>query len=123
MLKRFWSPIMCRFETHQLTIEADERAKNSVTQLRGLVDDRVKDGLDVRRRAGDRLEDRARRDQVTIACLQLLEQPDILDGDDRLVGECLKERNLRIGEEPRLRMRYCDRADRFALAQHRGGQN
>jgi hypothetical protein len=44
-VKRFGSPIVCGFEVHQITVEADERAEDSVAQPRGTLDNRVEDGL------------------------------------------------------------------------------
>ena len=38
--------------------------------------------------------------QLAVARLELLEQPHVLDRDDRLVGEGLEERDLRVGERP-----------------------
>ena len=40
-----------------------------------------------------------------VALLQLLEQPGVLDGDHGLVGEGLQQRDLLLGEGPRLRRR------------------
>ena len=36
--------------------------------------------------------------EVAVARLQLLEQPHVLDGDDRLVGEGLEQRDLLVRE-------------------------
>src|SRR5262249_52318143 len=119
MVKRFRSPIMSRFETHQFTIKAEERAKKSVAQLRGLVDDRLKDGLDVRRRARDHLEDRARCRQITVARFQLLEQPHILNGDDGLVGEGLEQRDLVVAESTGFATGHRDGPDRLILTKQR----
>ena len=38
-----------------------------------------------------------------VARLQLLEEPHVLDRDDRLVGEGLEQRDLLVGERPHLR--------------------
>ena len=38
--------------------------------------------------------------EIAVARLQLLEQADVLDGDDGLVGEGLEELDLRVGEGP-----------------------
>ena len=40
--------------------------------------------------------------QVAVPLLELLEQPDVLDGDDRLVREGLQQLDLVVGERPRL---------------------
>src|SRR5262249_40988351 len=67
--------------------------------------DGVEDWLDIRRRATDHPQDLTGRrlllqrlGQLAVPRLQLLEQPDVLDGDDRLGGEGLEERDLLVGE-------------------------
>ena len=48
---------------------------------------RIKHRLDVRRRAGDDAQNFARRGLLLQRLLELLEQPNVLEGDDRLVRE------------------------------------
>ena len=67
------------------------------TNPRGALDDGVEDRLHVRGRAADDAEHLGRRGlmlqrlaQFRVALLDLLEQPHVLDGDDRLVGEGLE---------------------------------
>ena len=54
---------------------------------------------------------------------ELAEQAHVLDRDHALVGECLEERDLLLGERPRLARvvasRHGNRADGFAATQHR----
>src|SRR5262245_18092310 len=71
------------------------------TNPRYALDDGVEDRLHVRRRAADDPEHLGRRRlmlqrfaQFCIALLDLLEQPNVLDGDDRLVGKGFKKFNL-----------------------------
>jgi hypothetical protein len=52
-----------------------------------------------------------------IARFQLLEQPHVLDSNDRLVGEGVQQRYLRIGERPNFHSANDDDPDRSALAQ------
>ena len=40
--------------------------------------------------------------QRPILLLQLGEQPHVFNGDDRLIGECLEQRDLVLGKRPRL---------------------
>ena len=47
----------------------------------------------------------------------------LLDGDHGLVGECLEERDLLVGEGLRLGAADHDRPDAFALTHQRNGQN
>src|SRR5262249_38864868 len=88
------------------------------------LDDRVKHRLYVRRRAADNAKHLGGRrlmfqsfPQFCIALLDLLEQSDILDGDDRLVGEGLQKRNLFLRKRTHLRPANMDRPDRNSLAQ------
>ena len=60
---------------------------------------RVEDRLEIGRRAGDDAEDLARRRLLLQRLLGLVEQPHVLDRDDRLVGE-----GLRAGQSRPLRM-------------------
>src|SRR5207247_6672621 len=60
--------------------------------------------------------------EVTVTCLQLLEEAHVLDGDDRLVGEGLEEIDLRLGERAGLDPADSNRSDRVAIPQHRDGE-
>src|SRR4026208_217660 len=78
--------------------------------------------LDVRRRARDDPEDlRLRRllleglAEVAVARLQLLEEADVLDRDDRLGGKGLQEPDLPVGEGPHLLAAHRQDADCGAL--------
>src|SRR5262249_18026314 len=71
-------------------------ARVPIQQADGTAHDRVEHRLHVRLRTADDAQDVAggglpaqRRGQLTVTCLELGEQPDVLDGDDRLVGEGL----------------------------------
>jgi hypothetical protein len=55
--------------------------------------------------------------------LQFCEQPHVLNRDDRLVGEGLQERDLRIGEGLHLGPSKVDCADGHALAQERNAKH
>ena len=57
--------------------------------------------------------------QLAVARLQLREQPHVLDGDHRLVGEGLEEGDLPLREELRLGATDVDRADRDTFS-HQG---
>jgi hypothetical protein len=61
-----------------------------------------------------------------ILFLQLIEQPHVLDGDDRLVGEGLEQGDLPLRKEVHLGAAEDDRTDRDPLpdqgdAEHRAG--
>src|SRR4030095_14335548 len=54
--------------------------------------------------------------------LELLEQPDVLDRDDRLIGKCLQECYLRSGERPGFWACDADSADRVPFADQGNGE-
>ena len=88
---------------HELAVEAMTRVPYcAVAQPRRALGDRVEDRLE--RRSGELLMTR-RISAVAVCCssasvrsalrwLQLVEQPRVLDRDDRLVGEGLEQRDL-----------------------------
>src|SRR5262249_23281094 len=57
--------------------------------------------------------------EVAVPRLQFLEQPHILDGDDRLVGEGLEESDLTLAEEASPGAAEHDRADRDTFSYQR----
>ena len=60
--------------------------------------------------------------EVAVPGLQLLEEADVLDGDDGLGGEGLEELDLLVGERAELHAAEQDRADRHPLAQEGSGE-
>jgi hypothetical protein len=58
-----------------------------------------------------------------VLLLQLREQPDVLNGNDRLIGEGLEERYLVRGKRLHLHSRHVDRSNRHAVAHHRNRQD
>ncbi len=81
-------------------------------------------------RGADRLADRAQGLQlldgpreVLRACLQLPEQPRVLDRDHRLARERRDELDLLFGEGPDLAPVHHDRADHLALADQRDAED
>src|SRR5262249_23191346 len=94
-------------------------------QLGRSLDDGGQHRLQIQRRAdrpadlAERLELAHRPREVSRARLQLLEQPDVLDRDDRLVGEYFQQVDVGVGEAPRLAAGDYDRADGVALTEHR----
>src|SRR5262249_23687122 len=63
--------------------------------------------LDIRRRAGDYTQNFTRRSLLLQRFLKLLEQPDVLDGDDSLVSEGFEKGNLLFGERQCLHPADC----------------
>ena len=97
-------------------------------ELHGPGHDGREHGRELQRRA-DRLPDLAQRRELADRArqrrrplLQLLEEPGVLDGDHRLVGERLEQADLAVAEGTRLRAPARDGPDHLAIAQHRDGQ-
>ena len=88
-----------------VAIDTIDRSISRITQPRGILRDHIQHRLDIRRRAGDDAQNLARRGlllqrfgELAVASIELVEQPDVLDGDDGLAGECLKKFDLFIGK-------------------------
>ena len=79
---------------HSVPLAESQHHVINPTNPGGALDDGVEDRLHVRRRAADDAEHLGRcrlmlqgLAQFCVALLEFLEQPHVLDGDDRLVGE------------------------------------
>src|SRR5262249_7222353 len=97
-------------------------AKEAVAQAHRTAHDGVEHWLDIDWRATDHAKNLAgcrlllqRFGESTVPSLQFLEEPHVLDRDDRLVGERLQQRDLLLGERPHLGAADLNRADRDAL--------
>ena len=113
-------------DLQHLSVEAEDDGGDATAERHRVPRDRVEHGLNVGGRARDHAEDlagrglsRQRTGKVTVALLQLGEQPDVLDRDDGLVGEGLKQLDFHVREAPGRRAGDIDRPDRLALVQHR----
>ena len=87
-------------------------------------------GLNLGRRAADDVEHVARRGlvferlrQLRGPRLHLLEQPDVVDRDHRLVGEGGHKLDLLVGERPHFRARENDHAEERPFAQERDAKH
>src|SRR5262249_41442009 len=94
------------------------------TNPSGALDDRVEDRLHVGGRTADDAEHLGRcrlmlqgLAQFRIALLDFLEEPHILDGDDRLVGEGFEEFDLFFSKRSNFLAADCDHSDRNTLSQ------
>ena len=92
----------------------------------GALDDGVEDRLHVRRRAADDAEHLGRcrlmlqrLAQFRVAFLQFFEQPDVLDGDHRLIGEGFYQLNLPLRKRLYKIAPDCNRSDWGSLSQQR----
>src|SRR5437773_9855996 len=109
----------------QLAIEREDIRRSGAAKFQCCSRDRVEYRLHIRLRLADYTQDLARGGlllqglgEVAIAGFQLFEQPYILDGDDRLIGEGLKERDLLILEGLGLVPAHGCRSDQLLCAQH-----
>ena len=88
-------------------------------QPHGALDNYVEHRLHIRGRTGDNLQNVGRRCLPLQRLLCLVEEPHILDGDHRLVGEGLEQLDVMIGECSGLRPRDTNDADGSSLT-HQG---
>src|SRR5262245_4352152 len=93
----------------ELPVEPERDTEVRFAQLRRDPRDSVEYGLGIVGRATDDSEDLTGRSLIFESLLKLalarllrLEQPRVLDGDDGLVGEGLKQVNLSVGERASL---------------------
>ena len=96
-----------------------------LAQPRRRFDQRIEHRLQIEGRAADDLEHVGggglllQDCQIVGALAQLVEQPRVLDGDDRLGGEVLNQLDLLVGEWPHLLTINADRTDQLILLEHR----
>ena len=115
---------------HSVPLMESQHHVINPTNPRGALDDGVEHRLHVRRRAADDAEHLGRcrlmlqgLAQFCVALLQFLEQPHVLDRDDRLIGEGFEQSDLLVGERTNFGSANCNHPDRNAFAQQRRGQN
>jgi hypothetical protein len=106
-------------------VERVDRSRLGGGQLHGLGDDGVQYGGEIQRRI-DGVADLAesaqfldRPGQFGGARPQFVEQPHVLDRDHRLIGKIRDQLNLLAAERSDFLAVDADRADQFALLQHR----
>ncbi len=120
-------------EMNLVAVKAEYRTIGSFAELLRTPRDGLEHRLDVGRRARDDPQDlrgcglllqglchlRVDFSELTVLLLYLLEQPDVLDRDHRLVGEGLDQPDLLLREWRNDRARDRDGADRLAFPQQR----
>src|SRR5262249_12985478 len=121
-----WWEVATRYEVLTFAIKPVRVSPCTITEAYCTVDDCVENWLHISRGLADHAQDLARRRlllqqlaQVAVPRLQLLEQPHVLDRDDRLVGEGLQERKVAVGEPAWLQSRDSNHTDRYVIAHHR----
>ena len=116
-------------EMQKRAVKLIDLAELRFAEARRALCDRLENRLRIRRRLADDAQDLARRrllleclGDVAIACLQFREQANVLDCDDRLIGEGRHELDLLVAEgvDPHL-PQHDDAEQRIAL-QHGHGQ-
>ena len=86
----------------RVPFQAEDRRIRRPAHPGSVLGDGVHDRLQIGRRARDHPQDLGRGGLLLERLFRLVEQPHVLDGDDRLGGEGLEQRDLRVGERPRL---------------------
>src|SRR5580704_5747709 len=96
---------MCTDEVQGITVPAVNSPEGGIADTRGFFQHGVKYGLQIAWKAADDLEHIRgcrllfqRRRQVSGALAQFVEQPRVLDGDDRLGGEGLNQLDLLLSK-------------------------
>src|SRR5258705_9964600 len=116
-------------DAKDLAVESIDVAVGGSAELRGVLDEGIQHRLEIERRTTNHLEDLSGRrlllerlGQIAIPRLQFSEQPDVLDGDNRLICESLKQANLLLGERSHFKTPDEDHADGCAFAEQGRGQ-
>ena len=111
---------------HSVPLAESQHHVINPTNPRGALDDGVEDRLHVRGRAADDAEHLGRRRlmlqglaQFCVALLEFLEQPHVLDRDDRLIGEGFEKRDLLVGKRTNLRTTNRNSSNSISFAQER----
>src|ERR1700730_17765447 len=100
-----------RLHAKTLTVAEHDGPIPGITQPCRSLGNGVQHWLELRRRGADDLENLARGRLLLQRLLRLVEQEQVLDGYDGLIGKSLPEIDLRIGEWLVLAAVDCDRAD------------
>jgi hypothetical protein len=93
-------------ELEDVALQAKDRGIRRTAEARCALGQDVHHGLDVGRRTRYDLQDLARRRLLLQRLFRLVEEAHVLDGDDRLGGEGLEQRDV-LGRE-RLRLASAD---------------
>src|SRR5262245_8872273 len=114
-LDSFRSNTMSRGHSKHIPVDNENRATQSRTDADPASGYGLEDRLHVCRRATNHPKDLTGRGLTLQSLLRLVEQANILDGDDGLTGEGLEEGNLLLGERPGNTARDADGADSVAV--------
>src|SRR5262245_29803384 len=136
-LFEFRRPAVERATAKSLAVESKDVSVAAFAELRRVLNERTQHWLKIERRAADNLQDFGSRRLLLqslahlrvglcerpILPLELSEQADVFDGDHGLVGECLKQSDLLLGEWAHLESPNGDRSDGLLLAQQGHGHD
>src|SRR5215813_5958081 len=99
LIQDFGRKIVGRRNLQKFAVVEPDNAEYSLAQARGALNNRIEHRLSIGRRPADDIKHLARRGlmfeslgKLARACLHLLEQPHVLDGDHCLVSESGGER-------------------------------
>src|SRR5262245_26177082 len=92
------------------------------TQPGGILCDHIQDRLNIRRRAGDHTQDFARRGLLLQRFLELVEQSDVLNGDDSLIGKRFEQLDLCRSKRTNLHATRGQYSNELFLLTKRNGQ-
>ena len=108
-----------RHHAQVLPFETGDTRIRRPAHSRGALGDDVHHGLEVGRRARDDPQDPGRGGLLLERLFRLVEQADVLDGDDGLVGEGLKERDVVVRERLGLASADADHSERPVFPEYR----
>ena len=97
---------MVRRQSEHVSFGKSDRSIIRVAHTRSVLRNRIQHRLNIRRRAGDDAQDFTRRGLLLQRFLELLEQPHVLDGNHRLIGEGLDEIDLPVRERLNIKSRH-----------------
>src|SRR5215510_13071578 len=89
---------MLRYYLQPLVDYAVNQNVRRVAEPSSVLGNDSKHRLNIRRRAGNDTENFARRSLLLQRFLQLVEQPNVLDGNDRLISKGFHQLNLTFGK-------------------------
>src|SRR5262249_22257604 len=94
-----------------------------IAEMCGGLDERIENRLELGNRAADDVEHVGGGGLLLERFAQLVEQPDVLDGDDGLGGEILDQLDLLVGEWPDLLTVDADCTNQLILFEHGDGKD
>src|SRR5262245_46101943 len=106
-------------ETEDVAIESEHYPELRCAKLDRAGDDRIEDRLHVGRRGRDDPQNFARGRLLLKRLLRLVEQPNVFNGNDRLVSKGLQEFHMTGAERTRFGVPHDDDSNHFCVAQHR----